>query len=79
VTRDQDSHMREINLTVKQIKTLKERHKVCRELKECDRIKAILLQNKDRSLARIAEALLIHVKVSNAILMTSWIKTNLNL
>lgn len=54
--------MREINLTAKQIKTLKERHKACREQKECDRIKAILLRNKDWSLAKIAEALLIHEK-----------------
>lgn len=51
--------MREINLTARQIQTLKERHKACREQKECDRIKAILLRNKDWSLAKIAEALLI--------------------
>ncbi|MFT6193384.1 MAG: DNA-binding transcriptional regulator WhiA [Cognaticolwellia sp.] len=48
--------MRGINLTAKKIKTLKERHKVCREQKECEQIKAILLRNKDWSLARIAEA-----------------------
>lgn len=54
--------MREINLTTEQIITLKKRHKVCREQKECDRIKAILLRNKDWSLSKIAEALLIHEK-----------------
>jgi predicted HTH transcriptional regulator len=60
--------MRKINLAAKQIKTLKVRHKVCqvcqvcREQKECERIKAILLQNKDWSLTRIAEALLIYEK-----------------
>jgi transposase len=54
--------MREINLTSKQIKVLTQRHKVCREQKECDRIKAIILRNKDWSLAKIAEALLIHEK-----------------
>ena len=32
------------------------------EQKECDRIKAILLRNKDWSLVKIAEALLIHEK-----------------
>ncbi len=48
--------MREINLTSKQIKVLTQRHKICREQKECDRIKAILLRNKDWSLAKIAEA-----------------------
>jgi len=52
--------MREINLSENQVLTLKARHKVCREQKECDRIKAILLRNKDWSLAKIAEALLIH-------------------
>jgi len=54
--------MQEITLTTKQIVTLKERHRTCREQKECDRIKAILLRNKDWSLAKIAEALLIHEK-----------------
>jgi len=54
--------MREINLTSKQIKVLTQCHKICREQKECDRIKAILLRNKDWSLAKIAEALLIHEK-----------------
>jgi len=54
--------MREINLTAKQIITLKKRHKVCREQKECDRIKAILLRNKDWSASKIADALLIHEK-----------------
>ena len=54
--------MREINLTTNQITTLKERHKTCREQKECDRIKAILLRNKGWSLPKIAEALLIHEK-----------------
>ena len=54
--------MREINLTTNKITTLKERHKTCREQKECDRIKAILLRNKGWSLPKIAEALLIHEK-----------------
>ncbi len=54
--------MREINLTTHPINTLKERHKACREPKECDRIKAILLRNKNWSLSKIAEALLIHEK-----------------
>ena len=54
--------MREIGLTVKQIITLKKRHKVCREQKECDRIKAILLRYKGWSSSEIADALLIHKK-----------------
>ena len=54
--------MRKINLTTTQITALKERHKVCREQKECDRIKAILLRNKNWNLSKIAEALLIHEK-----------------
>jgi hypothetical protein len=51
--------MREINLTAKQIITLKKRHKLCSEQKECDRIKAILLRNKDWSASKIADALLV--------------------
>jgi hypothetical protein len=54
--------MREINLTSKEIKVLTQRRKVCREQKECDRIKAILLRHKGWSLAKVAEALLIHEK-----------------
>ncbi|MDQ6994118.1 MAG: IS630 family transposase [Mariprofundaceae bacterium] len=54
--------MREINLTTKQIIMLKERHKKCREQKECDRIKAILLRDKGWERSKIAEALLIHEK-----------------
>ena len=54
--------MLEINLTSKEIKVLTQRHKVCREQKECDRIKAILLRHKGWSLAKVAESLLIHEK-----------------
>ncbi len=54
--------MREINLTTEQITTLKKRHNLCREQKECDRIKAILLCDKGWGLSKIAEALLIHEK-----------------
>jgi transposase len=54
--------MREMQLTSKQIKMLTQRHKVCCGQKECDRIKAILLRHKGWSLAKMAEALLIHEK-----------------
>jgi|GEM_PF-4536912 len=55
-----DSHRQKINLTAIQIEMLKERHKPCRDQKECDRIKAILLRNKSWSMVKIVEALLIH-------------------
>ena len=54
--------MQEISLTTKQITTFKERHKVCREQKECDRIKAILLRDKGWGVSKIVENLLIHEK-----------------
>jgi transcriptional regulator len=71
--------MREINLTSKEIKVLTLRHIVCREQKECDRIKAILLRHKGWSLAKVAEALLIHEKALNVILMITSIIANLSL
>lgn len=52
--------MQKINLTSEQIFSLKTRHKNSRDVKERDRIKAILLRAKGWSLPMIAEALLIH-------------------
>jgi transposase len=52
--------MKKISLTADQKETLISRHKKCRDKRECDRIKAVLLDAKDWSIASIADALLLH-------------------
>jgi transposase len=52
--------MKKISLTADQKETLISRHKKCRDKRECDRIKAVLLFAKDWSIASIADALLLH-------------------
>jgi transposase len=52
--------MKKISLTADQKEALISRQKKCRDKRECDRIKAVLLYAKDWSLASIADALLLH-------------------
>lgn len=52
--------MNKIALTADQREALISRHKECRDQRECDRIKAVLLYAKGWSVAAIAEALLLH-------------------
>jgi predicted ArsR family transcriptional regulator len=52
--------MKKISLTADQKEALISRHKKCRDISECDRIKAVLLYAKDWSIASIADALLLH-------------------
>ena len=52
--------MRKIELTAATKLELQSRHKKCRDKRECDRIKAILLCSKGWSTSAIAEALLLH-------------------
>jgi transposase len=52
--------MNKTSLTADQKETLILRHKKCRDKRECDRIKAVLLYAKDGSIASIADALLLH-------------------
>ena len=52
--------MQKINLTTSQIFQLELRHKKCRDKRECDRIKAILMCSRGWSASSIAQALLLH-------------------
>jgi transposase len=52
--------MKKISLTADQKETLISHHKKCRDKRECDRIKAVLLFAKDWSIESIADALLLH-------------------
>ena len=52
--------MEKFNLTNKEKMALELRHKQCRNVKELDRIKAILLRSEDCTIPMIAQALRIH-------------------
>lgn len=52
--------MEEITLSDTKKQALEERHKACRDKRECDRIKAVLLANEDWSPKLIAQALRKH-------------------
>jgi len=52
--------METISLTANEIQALEARHKSCRDKRECDRIKAVLLFNEDWSPKLIAQALRKH-------------------
>jgi transposase len=52
--------MEKFNLTSKEKMALELRHKQCRDVKELDRIKAILLRSEDWTIPMIAQALRIH-------------------
>lgn len=52
--------METFNLTSKEKMALELRHKQCRDVKELDRIKAILLRSEDWTIPMIAQALRIH-------------------
>jgi predicted ArsR family transcriptional regulator len=52
--------MKKISLTADQKVALISRHKKCRDKREYERIKVVLLFAKDGSIASIADALLLH-------------------
>lgn len=52
--------MEKFNLTIKEKEALELRHKQCRDVKELDRIKAILLRSENWTIPMIAQALRIH-------------------
>lgn len=52
--------MEEFNLTPQEKAALELRHKQCRDVKECDRIKAVLLRSEGWTIPMIAQALRIH-------------------
>ncbi|MDB6095900.1 MAG: hypothetical protein JWM09_178, partial [Francisellaceae bacterium] len=52
--------MEKFNLTVNQKTALELRHKQCRDVKESDRIKAILLRSEDWTIPMIVQVLRIH-------------------
>ncbi|MFT6987905.1 MAG: transposase [Psychromonas sp.] len=52
--------MQKISLTPDQKSALELQHKKCRDQRECDRIKAVLLRDEDWSVPKIAQALRIH-------------------
>ena len=52
--------MKAITLTKEQKSALERRHKKCRDKRECDRIKAVLLFSEDWTPAQIAQALRKH-------------------
>ena len=52
--------MTNITLTTEEKQKLEARHKKCRDKRECDRIKAVLLSDEGWSLLMIAQALRIH-------------------
>jgi hypothetical protein len=63
--------MKKISLTADQKETRLSRHKKCRDKRECERIKSILLFAKDGSIAFITDVLLLletsvsrHINVS---------------
>jgi len=52
--------MKRNNLSSKEKARLERRHKVCKDTKECDRIKAVLLRSEGWTVAMISQALRIH-------------------
>jgi transposase len=67
--------MKAITLTKEQKSALERRHKKCRDKRECDRIKAVLLFSEDWTPAQIAQALRKH-EASIVRHLNDFIKTN---